>query len=112
MGKLDRAETIFREVRQAFEGERLGYKAALLSLELAAVLQRAGRNAEVGGLVVEASDTFTSLGVHREALGAMLVLRKASEEGLATPILLQSTIRFLYRSESNADLKAEDFLVP
>jgi hypothetical protein len=66
----------------------------------------------VWGLVVEASDAFVSLGVHREALGAVLVLRKASEEGLATPTLLLSTIRFLKHAESNADLKAEDFLVP
>jgi len=39
------------------------------------------------------------------------VLRKASEEGLPTPALLQSTIRFLMRFESNPDLIAEDFLV-
>lgn len=111
-GRLDRAEAIFREVRQAFEKDGLGYSEALATLELAAVLQRAGRDAEVFDLVVEASNTFTSLGVRREALGAMLVLRKANERGLPTPGLLQSTIRFLMRFESNPDLIAEDFVVP
>jgi hypothetical protein len=112
LGRLAQAEIIFQELRQAFEGEGLGYSAALASLELAAVLQRAGRDArEVFDLVVEASNTFTSLGVQREALGAILVLRKATEEGLPTPALLQSTIRFLMRFESNPDLIAEDFLV-
>lgn len=112
LGNLNQAETTFRELRQSFEGEGLGYSAALATLELAAVLQRAGRDTEMFDLVVEASDAFVSLGVQRESLGAMLVLRKASEEGVATPNLLLSTIRFLIRAEGNPDLKAEDFLVP
>jgi hypothetical protein len=61
---------------------------------------------------LEASDIFLSLGVHREAMGAMLVLRKTSEQGLATPALLRSTIQFLTRAEDNPELAAEDFLVP
>jgi tetratricopeptide (TPR) repeat protein len=112
LGKLDQAETIFREVRQGFHDERLGYKEALAALELAVVLRQAGRDAEARAVVLEASDAFLSLGVHREALAGMLVLRKASEAGLATPALLRSTIQFLIRAESHPDLAAEDFLVP
>lgn len=112
LGKLSQAEAIFREVRQGFREARLGYKAALVSLELALVLRRAGRDEEARDVVLEASDTFLSLGVHREALGAMLVLRKASEQGIATPALLRSTIQFLTRAEDNPSLAAEDFLVP
>lgn len=112
MGNLDQAEAIFREVQQGFQCERLGYKEALASLELAVVLRQAGRDADAFDVVLEASETFLSLGVHREALAAMLVLRKASEQGLATPALLQSTIQFLIRAEGNPGLLAEDFLKP
>jgi len=112
MGNLAQAEIIFREVRQGFEEERLGYKAALASLELAVVLEQAGRDAEAREVVAEASDVFLSLGVHREALAAMLVLRKASEQGLSTPALLRSAIQFLIKAEHNPGLAAEDFLVP
>jgi len=112
MGNLAQAETIFREVRQGFEDERLGYKAALASLELAVVLEQMGRDAEAREVIVEAADVFLSLGVHREALAAMLVLRKASEQGLSTPSLLRSTIQFLIRAEHSPGLAAEDHLVP
>ncbi|HYU32304.1 MAG TPA: hypothetical protein VEW48_09080 [Thermoanaerobaculia bacterium] len=112
MGNLVQAETIFREVRQGFQVEGLGYKAALASLELAVVLDEAGRTAEARQVILEAADIFLSLGVHREALAAMLVLRKASEQGIATPALLRSTIQFLIRAEDNPGLAAEDFLVP
>lgn len=110
LGKHAQAEVIFREVREAFREERLGYKAALASLELAVVLREDGRETEARGIVLEAADFFLSLGVHREALAAMLVLRKACEHGIATSALLQSTLQFLYRAENNPGLAAEQFL--
>lgn len=112
MGKLDQAEAIFREVRQDFREEGLGYKEALAALELAIVLRKAGREEEAHGIIVEASEAFLSLGVHREALAAMLVLRTASQRGVETPNLLRSTLRFLMRAENNPKLKAVDFLEP
>jgi len=112
LGNLVQAEMIFREVRQGLQEAGLGYKAALASLELAVVLDQAGRDEEVRGVILEAADIFLSLGVHREALAAMLVLRKASEQGVATPALLRSTLHFLIRAEHDPGLAAEDFLVP
>jgi tetratricopeptide (TPR) repeat protein len=111
LGDLAKAELILREVSEGFLAEKLGYKAALASLELALVLRRAGREEEVRHVVLEAADVFLRLGVHREAVAAMLVLRKASEQGEATTALLQSAIYFLSRAEDNPDLSAEDFLI-
>lgn len=112
LGNLAQAEFIFREVSQGFLEENLGYKAALASLELALVLRQLGREEEVRQVVLEAADTFLRLGVHREAVAAMLVLRKASEQGKATTALLESAIYFLSRAEDNPNLVAEDFLTP
>ena len=112
LGKLAQAEAIFREVREGFQQERLGYKGALASLELAVVLQQEGRDAEAREVILEATEIFLGLGVHREALAGMLVLRKACQQGVATPALLRSTIHFLTRAEDNPDLAAESFLAP
>ena len=112
LGKLSQAEIIFREVSQSFRNEKLGYKAALASLELALVLRQAGREEEVRQVVLEAADVFLRLGIHREAVAAMLVLRKACEQGEATSALLRSAIQFLTKAEDNPDLVAEDFLTP
>lgn len=46
------------------------------------------------------------------ALAGMLVLRRASEEGVAPLALLRSMIQFLIKAESDPSLSAEDFLVP
>lgn len=110
--KLDQAEIIFREMAEGFREEKLGYKAALASLELALVLRKAGREEEARQVVLKAADAFLRLGVHREAVAAMLVLRKASEQREATTALLQSAIYFLSRAEYNPNLVAEDFLTP
>jgi tetratricopeptide (TPR) repeat protein len=112
LGKFDQAETIFREVREGFRAERLGYKAALAALELAVVLQKTGRDAEARDVILETTDVFLSLKVHREAMAAMLVLRKACESDVATTALMRSTIYFLTQAEDNPTLAAEDFLAP
>lgn len=110
LGNLAQAEATFREVAQSFRREQLGYKAALASLELALVLRQGGRVEEARQVVIEAADAFLRLGVHREAVAAMLVLRKASEQGEATSALLRSAIYFLTKAEDHTDLKAEDYL--
>lgn len=110
LGNLTQAEIIFREVAQSFREEKLGYKAALTSLELALVLRQAGREEEVRQVVLDATDVFLRLGIHREAVAAMLVLRKACEQGEATSALLRSAIQFLTRVEDYPDVAAEDCL--
>jgi tetratricopeptide (TPR) repeat protein len=108
--KLVQAEIIFREMAEGFREEKLGYKAALASLELALVLRKADREEEARQVVLKAADAFLKLGIHREAVAAMLVLRKACEQGEATTALLQSAIYFLSRAEYDPKLVAEDFL--
>lgn len=110
LGNLAQAEIIFREVAQSFQEEKLGYKAALASLELALVLRQAGREEEVRQVVLDATDVFLRLGIHREAVAAMLVLRKACEQGEATSALLRSAIQFLTRVEDYPDVSAADCL--
>jgi tetratricopeptide (TPR) repeat protein len=110
LGELALAEQIFREVTQELQNEHLSYKAALSSLELAAVLREMGRDAEAQAAILGAVEVFLRLGVDRVAIAAMLVLRKACEAGVTTPALLRATIHFLVRAENHPRLAGGAFI--
>ncbi|HSK77807.1 MAG TPA: hypothetical protein VLQ45_15250 [Thermoanaerobaculia bacterium] len=108
-GDLDRAERILLQVRGDFAGANLRYKAALAGLELGAVRLRQGRFDESQEVVMEAADVFAALGIRREALRAVALLRRAFETRLATVALLESVADFLRRAEHDS---AARFLPP
>jgi tetratricopeptide (TPR) repeat protein len=110
LGELDLAEKTFREVAQSFQAERLSYKAALASLELAVVLREMDRGAEAQAAILEAVEVFLRLGVDRVAIAAMLVLRKASEAGITSPALLRAAIHFLIQAEDHPQVSGEVFI--
>lgn len=104
LGNLDKAEQLFREVRREFDAAGLGYQAALISLDLAAVCLRVGKQAEVRQLVAEMVATFRSLGVEREAMAALLMLNEAVEQDQATLELLALVSGVLQRLERGPGL--------
>jgi hypothetical protein len=68
----------------------LPYKGALAALELAAVHLRQGRTDEARDGALEAVGVFTGLGIGREAMASVLVIRAAFERRSATAALLES----------------------
>ncbi len=89
LGRLDEAEEAFLEASRDFDQAGLGYRAALVSLDLVAVWLRQGRTSEIRHLVAELLATFRAIGVEREALAGILLLRDAVECEQATFELLQ-----------------------
>jgi tetratricopeptide (TPR) repeat protein len=89
LGRLDDAEAAFLEAAQDFDRAGLGYRSALVSLDLVAVWLRQGRTAEIRQLVATLLATFRAVGVEREALAGILLLRDAVECEQATLELLQ-----------------------
>jgi tetratricopeptide (TPR) repeat protein len=89
LGRLDEAEEAFLEASRDFDQAGLGYRAALVSLDLVAVWLRQGRTPEIRHLVAELLATFRAIGVEREALAGILLLRDAVECEQATFELLQ-----------------------
>jgi tetratricopeptide (TPR) repeat protein len=89
LGELDEAEAAFLEAREGFDQASLGYRAALVSLDLVAVWLRQGRTVEIEHLVAELLATFRAVGVEREALVGILLLRDAVACQQATFELLQ-----------------------
>jgi tetratricopeptide (TPR) repeat protein len=107
LGELERAETAFHTVRDGFAEAGLRYTAAVASLDLATVWLRQGRDAEARQLALAAAEVFLALGIHREALGAVLILQKALEVSQASAALLESVARFLRRAEDDPTARFE-----
>ncbi len=105
MGKPERAENIFWEVKEGFEQADLGYQAAVATLDLAAVLLRQRRAGEARETAIEAAETFRRLGIHREAMAAVLILRESFRMGVATIELLEDVITFLRRAENDPEAR-------
>jgi hypothetical protein len=104
LGDLPRAEELFRGVRRDLDAAGLGYQAAIISMDLAAVCLRLGKKAEVRQLVAEMVATFRSLGVEREAMASLLMLTEAVEQDRATLELLSLVSGVLQRLESGPGL--------
>jgi hypothetical protein len=95
LGDFERAERALSGARAGFEALALPYYAAVAGLDLCAVwYRRGGRTQQIRGLVDELVGAFRRVGVEREALAALLMLRKSLDRDEAT----------LYTIEFTADL--------
>lgn len=97
LGDLEAAETYLREAREGYERAQLGYMGSLTSLSLASVLLRKGRAAEVRELVMGSVAAFQGMGIERDAMAAVQVLREAQERDQATVEVLRLAGRILRR---------------
>ncbi|HEX4966101.1 MAG TPA: hypothetical protein VF173_35150 [Thermoanaerobaculia bacterium] len=105
LNRLARAERALAEVRQGFEERGLGYDAALVGLELAAVWLRQGKTAEVRELAQDMLDTFEELEIEREALCALWFFNEACRHKVATPRMAHGVRSFLGRLHAEPRLR-------
>lgn len=107
--RLEEAEAAFEQAREAFAtfNPPIVFDYALLSLELAIVLLKQGRTAEVRPLAEDLVKLFKSQGVLPEALAAVQLYWEAARREAATLELTQQVIRFLHRAQHDPDLKFE-----
>jgi tetratricopeptide (TPR) repeat protein len=105
LGKLARAEAGFREVKRDFEAAELFYDGALATLDLAAVSLRRAAWETAHDLVLEAANTLTTIGVHRQALEAILFLRESFELHIATLTTLEEVTEFLRRAQHDRNAR-------
>jgi len=100
-GKHGRAERILQKVKEGFDQAGLGYQAAIASLDLAAALLSQNRVAEAQELVVKAARVFSALGIGREAMGAILLLRQSFDLRAATVAFIEEVTVFLRKVEND-----------
>lgn len=101
LGRAREAENAFLEARESFIRHGLGYDAALVSLDLAAVYARLNRTEEMKRLALEMLPIFHSRDVHREAVAALLVLQQAITAERASLSLVREVASFLEEAREN-----------
>jgi len=99
------AKIAFLETREGFEDAGLGFAAALISLDFALVLLHQGNYREGEDVVIEAAEVFFALGIHREALSAVMILKDTFENRQGSLVLLESVIEFLRRLQIDPDAR-------
>ncbi|HTQ81380.1 MAG TPA: hypothetical protein VMM92_15385, partial [Thermoanaerobaculia bacterium] len=94
---LARAEAAFQEVRDGFRAHELPYQLAVVALDLAEVWLSQGRTTELRELVEETLYTFQTLGIRREAIASLLMLKEAVAAERTTAALLRVVASQLQR---------------
>ncbi len=97
LGRHDDAEAAYREVQREFLDRRMGYDAALVSLDLAILYAQRGATQELKRLAAEMMPVFESREVHREAMAALIMFQNACEEERLTVKLARHLATFLQR---------------
>ena len=97
LGRRGPAETGFREVQQEFLERRMGYDAALVSLDLAVLYAEESCTAELKRLAVEIMPVFESREVQREAMAALMLFQHACEQEQLTAGLARQIAEVLRR---------------
>jgi hypothetical protein len=97
LGRLGPAEAAFREVQHDFLERRMGYDAALVSLDLALLFTQEGCVEDLKRLAAELMPVFESRDVHREAIVALLMFQRACEEERLTVDLVRQFAEYLRR---------------
>jgi tetratricopeptide (TPR) repeat protein len=90
LGDHERAERHFLRAREYFQEARLPYEVALVSLDMAALWLREGRNAEIKGLLTETISLLRDKSFRREAIGMLLVAQEACQKDQATEAMIRT----------------------
>jgi len=107
LGRDWQAEEALIEAREAFIEEAIGFDAALVCLDLAAVFAHQGRIAEMRELAEGMLPIFQSRDVHREAIAALIIFKEAALAETATLALIQKISQFLHRARHEPELRFE-----
>ncbi|HEX4966847.1 MAG TPA: hypothetical protein VF173_38920 [Thermoanaerobaculia bacterium] len=107
LGRLAEARDAFEQVRQVFRLRELTFDYALVSLELALLLLKERRAAEVSTLAGEMLTIFRTQKVEREALAALQLFCEAAKRKTATVELARRVVKFLHRAQHDPELRFE-----
>lgn len=99
LGHSEKAESLYREVQTAFLDLGKGYDAALVSLDLAALLADQGRTADLKPLAAEILAAFHARGVDREAWASLLLFQQACLEERVTLEMIWELAEMLQRTK-------------
>ncbi|MFL6291337.1 MAG: helix-turn-helix domain-containing protein [Thermoanaerobaculia bacterium] len=108
LGRTQQGIDLLTQVRAEFISRKIWLDAALVTTELAVVFLRQGRTDMVKTLAVHLGPIFKANGVHREALAALTLFRKAADQEKATLDMAERLVTFLRKAQHDPDLKFQE----
>jgi transcriptional regulator with XRE-family HTH domain len=106
-GRRQEARAKLGQALREFAARGKGYDSALVALELAVLLLEEGRRAEVRALAGELLWVFTDKGIHREALAALTLFRRAVEAETLSLEQARRLLAYLERARHDPRLRFE-----
>ncbi len=107
LGFVDKAEDCLAAARQGFIRLGVGFSAASVSLDLAALYAGQGRSVEIRRLSAEMLLIFQSRDLHQEAVAALIAFQRAvALEGVSTKLLVDLR-SYLDRARKDPQLRFE-----
>lgn len=103
-GRLQKAIDLLREVRTGYLESDRSFDGALVSLELAVLLARENKHAELKEIAHETAALFMAQGIHREAVIALAYFQQAAERERVTVEALRDLSVYLRKSRFQPDL--------
>lgn len=101
LGELEPAEQAYLEVKEGFTEAGKPYDTAVVLLDLAALWLRQDRALEAKQVALQSVDLFLLFKIHREALGAILILTKAFQMNTATVNLVEEVATYMRRARND-----------
>lgn len=107
LGQRQKAITILARVRDDFTTRNIAYDAALVTLELAALLLEEDRSQAVRSLSRQIVWIFKSQGIHCEALASLRLFCETVEREALTLEMTRRMVTYLHRARHDPELRFE-----
>jgi transcriptional regulator with XRE-family HTH domain len=107
LGRIEEGIEALAKVRGGFASRGMGFDTALVSLELSLLHLRQGRTEPVKNLARHMTPIFKAQDVHREALAALTVFRRAAEREQVTEEFAREVLSYLRKARYNPELRFE-----
>ncbi len=105
LGRTQDGIDLLTQVRAEFVSRKIWFDAALVTLELAVVFLQQGRADMVKTLAAHLAPIFKSNGVHREAMAALVLFRKAAEQQKVTLEMARKLVSWFRKAQHDPNLK-------
>lgn len=105
LGRTQDGIDLLTQVRAEFVSRKIWFDAALVTLELAVVFLQQGRADMVQTLAAHLTPIFRSNGVHREAMAALTLFRKAAEQQKVTLEMARKLVSWFRKAQHDPSLK-------
>jgi len=107
LGNVEEGIALLARVRGEFASRDMAYDVALVSLEIAVLYAGLGRTDQVKTLARHMTPIFQAHAIHREALAALTLFRKAAEQERVTVEFAREVLSYLRKARYNPELRFE-----